>query len=275
MDEFLKDYTFTKRNNAEVMLVQRHGAKVSLKVGNTYVCRVNAVDYGVLLVNLEFKEKAFFSINVDLFVRETLFQPDVYFYNLATISERGTRFPLQVDTITNNIEFWKTLTPQEFQHQHTEVQFLRATSKSGKQCRLEMAKMRDREEGALLDEIKNKTLLPTVRVVREGEVVVGYAIRKNYPLQKLWELRRLDEVYHKNDQTTTIQKQRVTRLDDDALVAVDEVGVERAYPYAEYDLPFWNFTQKKGGGTRRRRRRHHFRVARRTSSGVKRSNVSV
>jgi hypothetical protein len=258
MDEFLKEYTFVN-TKAEATLV--HGPEVvPLRIGETYRCKVDDVTYNVLIVNLEFKDKKFFSINVDLYSdRETLMKSDVYFYNVASLALRAARFPLQANTVANHVQFWRTLAPYEFQQHHTKVQFLRSlAATAGKQCRLQLAKVRDRV--VALDHIKRNIALPALRVAREDEAIVGYLLQKNQPMVVAWKLHTGDKVRQ-----------------GDAVLTLGELGPESVKVNDEEvlftDSAFWITveTVKGGGGTRKQ----HHRRARSTSLGVRRSKVIV
>jgi len=160
---------------------------------------------------------------------------DVYFYNLAIITDRTSRFPLRRDTVSNNYDFWTTLEASELPMHSTQVQFYRAAlnKSNGKECRATLLSNTRKKRSSMfsrLDEIKNRIPLPTIRVKStQGNMAVAvFGIQKNQPMKKLIEVKVRDELETAFDDSP--QKFTVLSIKPDGLLvsgAAKKGGLER------------------------------------------------
>lgn len=253
VNQFTSSYSFYVSDKNTVNLL-KNKKKVALKVGETYGCKIlnksenKLYEYEVFLTNMEFRKvsgtRRLFSVSVDLFLDNKLFKSDVYFYNLAFIKHRTTRFPIRPDTISNNYAFWTTLQPREFKTHHSDIQFYRMALENGtrgKECRANLRKTRKNHASTFtkLDEIKNKISLPKICFKVEdvesssSKVVHVYGISKNAPMKKLAELKVGDKI--KDDETIQMidsMKMIVRHRDDDTVYA-------QMFDYNSNSSHFW------------------------------------
>lgn len=132
IDDFGKEYSFTENPDGSVVMKHNGGAALDLVVGKCYAYTErrstgSPKTYHAFLTNIEFKDKKFFSITVDVYTSstESLHKSNVYVYNPIRLPERTTRFHIKRDTVSKTIEFWKTLTLDESfpREQHSEIEF--------------------------------------------------------------------------------------------------------------------------------------------------------
>ena len=164
-----------------------------------------------------------------------LYKSDVYFYNLAVIKDRTSRFPLRKDTVSNNYDFWTTLEPAELPMHSTQVQFYRTALKksNGKECRATLLSNTRKKRSSTfsrLDELKNRIVLPTIRVksTQGNMALVVFGIQKNQPMKKLAEVKVNDELETSFDDSP--QKFKVLTIKSDGLLvsgAAKKGGLER------------------------------------------------
>jgi hypothetical protein len=175
-----------------------------LHIGQMYKCEIpekNGVKYTVILKNIEFKNKKFFSVTVDL-ISDSGIEHDVYFYNLLRLNERKQRFPLHKSTTQNNIDFWKTLLPIDLEstRNYTESLYLRnAVSRTRKQkpekeCIRNINKTGKNYKDLFdqLDKLKNdETWQFPVYIAlpsSDKKKVIVHRITRNTPMEMLHEL---------------------------------------------------------------------------------------
>lgn len=261
VDEFVQRYTFDVKNKTvSVRNLDRNPTPpVDLKLGQLYRCEIAKTVYLALLTNVEFKNKLFFSVTVDLYAKEggALFKPDVYFYNPPVIFDRASRFPLHKDTISNNVAFWSSLQTadeSDLPAHHSEVQFLRmalenTASLNSKDCRRNIHETRKKNQEVLtqLDAAKNKKPLPSIRMENtNNETVTIYGMQKNKGMKQLLKLKRGDQVQTQFNTNYGVQELVVTVVDitSSSVViewAVKEGGLKRSHEIAlnHYEDPFW------------------------------------
>lgn len=265
VDDFVRRFAFeAKGKMVSVRNLKLQTEAVDLKLGQLYTCEIDKVKYQAFLTNIEFKNKMFFSVTVDLYKQgkiDALFKSNVYFYNPPVIFDRASRFPLHKDTISNNVAFWSTLehaNDHDLISQHSEVQFLRMAlqnSPDSKDCRMNIRETRKKSQTVFskLDAIKNKRTLPTIRmestITGSDKTVTIYGIQKNKPMEKLLQLHRGDQIKTKFNHDGPEYIATVLDITRFSLVVEWEVKTEglkrnREIFFKKFTDPFWKNLKK-------------------------------
>jgi len=256
IDEFTRHYAFEVKGKMVRVRNLERNTSVELALGQTYTCEIGSgAAYRAFLTNIEFKNKLFFSVTVDLYSKDVLFKSDVYFYNPPVIFDRSSRFPLHVDTISNNVAFWSTLEhAADLPTHHSDVQFWRmalekTASSDSKDCRLNIRETRKKSGDMFtkLDAMKNKKNLPTIRMENaNNEAITIYGIQKNKPMEKLLQLHRGDRILTKfntsyGEQELVVTVIEITRTSLVIEWDVKEGGLKRRHEIYvnNYKDPFW------------------------------------
>ena len=257
IDDFVQNYAFEVNDTKHVRLqdLRNHKTLVPLNIGQVYSFVIGNRQYLALLTNIEFKQKVFFSVTVDVYLNDDqLFKPDVYFYNPPIIFERALRFPLHKDTISNNVAFWSTLTESNLGTHHSDVEFLRMVLKNtqsnhSKECRLNIRKTRRKYKDLFskLDTVKSRKqmLFPTIRMEKQKneDRVVIYGIQKNLPMRPLLQLEIGDEIrtqYKSNpNQSMTVVEITEKNMIVEYSLKTGGVKYRLSVPFTKYKEPFW------------------------------------
>ena len=203
--EFDKEYSFTEKSDGSVVM-KHNGAVLDLVVGKCYAYTERqstgaTKSYHAFLTNIEFKDKKFFSITVDVYNNsstESLHKSNVYVYNPIRLPERATRFRIKQNTVSKTIEFWKTLTLDESfpKKQHSDIEFFRNAhhylkpNKTGKSCSIREKNKTLKDRFRKLDRLKKHNKRPLLR--EEHGLVTVYSFPTNKLHVKEFEFRKGD-----------------------------------------------------------------------------------
>ena len=223
--EFEKEYSFEEKPDGSVVM-KHNGSSAAgvleLVVGKCYAYTErqstgSPKTYHAILTNIEYKDKKFFSVTVDVYDdTESLHKTNVYVYNPVRLPERTTRFRIKRNTVLKTMEFWKTLTLDESfpKKQHSEIEFFRNAhqylkpNKTGKSCSIREKNKTLKDRFRKLDRLKKHTKRPLLRVREEHGLVTVYSFPTNKLHVKEFEFRKGDileqEVADKSWKTLTV-----------------------------------------------------------------------
>jgi hypothetical protein len=207
-----------------------------LQVGETYECTIHQVKYELVLTNIEFKDRRFFSISVDFYQNDALYKPNVYMYDPKRLQERTTRFLLNKDTERNHHQFWSTLRPVEMGQHHTEVSFLRDVIQQGaasKVCMYQVALLLQENKDLLatLDKLKSGITYPYFKVVpsEDFKELDVYSIQKNRPMRR---------VVHAKVGERLSNGTKIDGIASTEVILSDDNGKKSTVPFTE--MSFWS-----------------------------------
>jgi len=258
IQDFIQKFQFevvrTDKNvDRQVLLNHKAGASIPLRLGELYTCRTSSkgkpTDYTAFLTNIEFRDKKFFSICVDIYLNDAIYKPDVYFYNLNFIQSRERRFPLKKTTVATHVAFWSSLRPAaSLPTHHSDIAFFRAAvNKSrkplSKECLINIRRTRhrSRRKFAEWDALKNKQLQKkakelggdprcTIRVTEDTGKVVVYGIERNAPMVVLKEIKVGDSL---------VESKVVTEIKPDHIAVVLKKNDPPQHVSFDYKQSFW------------------------------------